>query len=462
MTLSDTDLEATLRRELHARADEVPPAPRDLAVLTRQRHRTLRRREIGVAGAVLAVVLVFVGVPVIAGTLADGDRGQTAHPSPTHEPATTLDLAELPTRGSLADDEDWLTGVLQLDWLPPGRADVQGALDPPLETRTVAYAGDVPGARVALVLGDWAGLSWHVWFLGPEGATPDEMEPGYGPSENLYGQPMALIDRADPAAQDSTLVVVAFPGDTAEVLLHRDVDATGQVIDESQIVRMDDGVAATTVRAPADPLLTGALWVTHGSEARQLLPELSPRWRPAELPEFTIADPRDLAGTVDVALVHEAATCIVTSFGIPQDQLGLTLLAAGPLGDEQDSELVLLGATFPSGATTACLAERQTGPEPDSIAGTTTLLQPHSANGAPLLDQVFAAPSLLTGAVAVSGPSAGSTAELSFRSGRALTSVPLVDGAGLAWLRPPSPDTVRILDGSGAVLVEAPLSTGIR
>jgi hypothetical protein len=218
----------------------------------------------------------------------------------------------------------------------------------------------------------------------------------------------------------------------------------------------------TTVSAQVNLLMAGGLWITHGQDLRQVAPEPSPRSMPGQVPDFTIADPRGLVGTVDAAVVQEAASCLYTYFGIPQDQLGLTVLAAGTLGDEQASQLVLLGATFSSGATTACLAERQTGPDPDSTAGTFSLVQPLPANGAPLVDQVFAVPSVLSSAVAVSGPATGTAAELYFRSGDPLTTVPLVDGAGVAPLPPPAPDSVRILDGSGAVVVEAPLSTGIR
>src|SRR5687768_17121182 len=106
MTLSDTDLETRLRRDLRARADDAPPAPRDLARLTRERHRTLRRREYGLAAAAVAAVLVLVGVPVVASTFAaDPDRGQTARPTPSRELLPPDEgIYQSPTRGGLADD----------------------------------------------------------------------------------------------------------------------------------------------------------------------------------------------------------------------------------------------------------------------------------------------------------------------------------------------------------------------
>jgi hypothetical protein len=463
MTLSDTELEATLRRELHARADGVPPAPRDLAVLTRQRHRALRRREIGVAGAVLAAALVFVGVPVVAGTLADADRGQTAQPSPSRERRVSLDLADLPMRGSLAGDEEWLAGVLALDWLPPGNADVQGALDPPLDARSVAYAGDVPGARVALVLGDWAGVSWHIWFVGPQGASPDEMELATPPMEQRTGEAAALLDRADPSSDTTTLVIVGFPGDSAEVLANREVDASGEVVDDTQAVPMSDGAGAVEVAEEVDLLTNGGVWIGHGSgDLRQVFPERSSRSVITTIPRFAVTDPRGIAGTVDDAVVQEAAQCLTGYFGTLPEQLGVTLLAAGPVGDDLRTDLALVGVTFPSGATTACLAEQQNGPEPGSVGWTSSLVDPLPANGAPLVDQVFAMPSVFTSAIAISAPGTGQTAQLYSPAGHPLYTVPLVDGAGVAPLPPPAPapGSVRILDATGAVVVEAPLSHG--
>lgn len=76
MTLSDLDLEARLR-DLGARADEIAPAPVDLADRVRNRHRVLRRREIGLVAAGLAAVLVLVVGPVVASTVA-------ARPDRTH------------------------------------------------------------------------------------------------------------------------------------------------------------------------------------------------------------------------------------------------------------------------------------------------------------------------------------------------------------------------------------------
>ena len=106
MTLSDTDLEARLRRDLRSAGDAAPPAPRDLAEATRRRHRTLRRREIGWGAVAVAAVLVLVGVPVVASSVTPADRGQAAGPS-----TDAQGLADVPTRGSLADDDEWLDGV---------------------------------------------------------------------------------------------------------------------------------------------------------------------------------------------------------------------------------------------------------------------------------------------------------------------------------------------------------------
>ena len=188
MTLSDTDLEARLRRDLRARrADAAPPAPHDLAEATRRRHRTLRRREYRLAAG-------------------RGRRGA----GPRRRPRRRLDLrrrlrprarppdpstgqrarapADEPTRGSLADDDEWLDGVLALDWVAPSPDRLPGharTIDPPVDTRHVSFAQDVPDGRVALVIGQWDNRGCAPGSSGPEDAAPDEMELAAPPSETL-------------------------------------------------------------------------------------------------------------------------------------------------------------------------------------------------------------------------------------------------------------------------------------
>ena len=111
-----------------------------------------------------------------------------------------LELSEIPTRGSLADDESWVEQARRLPWRSPGLAESLEDVelpDPPLDTRHVAFAGDVPGGRVALVLGRDRTFG-HAWFVGPEGADPDELTlaalPGDAPERLAAG----TVGRARP------------------------------------------------------------------------------------------------------------------------------------------------------------------------------------------------------------------------------------------------------------------------
>src|SRR4051794_18266634 len=147
MSLSDLDLESRLRdQRLRAATAE---APADLAQRVRQRYRRQQRQRLVLAAAVLAVAAVFVAVPRIGQSLLDGGGGP-ASPPRVHTPS----LYEAPTRGSLAADKAWVDGVAALDW----GADQAGPEGNPVNIavgdRHVVFAGDVPGGRTALVLGE--------------------------------------------------------------------------------------------------------------------------------------------------------------------------------------------------------------------------------------------------------------------------------------------------------------------
>ncbi|WP_324274997.1 hypothetical protein [Blastococcus brunescens] len=86
-----------------------------------------------------------------------------------------------------------------------------------IDLRTTAFAGDVPGSRVALVVARLRdGDLLQAWFTGPSGAAPTDMvlaELDGAPP----GEPVALLDVPDPVTGRGVLVVVAFPGDDIEV-----------------------------------------------------------------------------------------------------------------------------------------------------------------------------------------------------------------------------------------------------
>ncbi|WP_324274998.1 hypothetical protein [Blastococcus brunescens] len=144
-------------------------------------------------------------------------------------------------------------------------------------------------------------------------------------------------------------------------------------------------------------------------------------------------------------------------FGAPPSELGLTILAAGPV-EGLAANTLLLGATFPSGATVGHLAVY---PGESSLPQAPLVYQSMTSTGtAPagtaLLDRVFAVE--LAEVLTVSGPVAGTRAEVYDATGALLTTVPLVQGAGAGVLPPQKPAQVRVLDDSGAPVVMAPVT----
>jgi hypothetical protein len=461
MALSDADLEGRLR-DLRVRADELPPAPADLAGTIRARHHRQRRTELRLAAAGLAVMLLFIGVPVITSALS-GSGSETANPSSTTAGETEKVLLDEPTRGSLATDDAWLAGVAARDLVPSGSAGAPatGAVpEESVELRTTAFAGDVPGGRVALVVamlrdGDMV----QAWFTGPTGAGPTEMaltEFGSAPSR----EPLALLDVPDPATGRGVLVVVAFPGDEVEVKIGQEVTASGEIRERWQPVPTENGAGALGLDVPISWAQQNAQLriAPEGEDWQHTSPRLSQRAIEAEeTASPDLADPRGLRGLVDEGQLRTSVEHLVARFGSSPAELGLTILAAGPVGGTTANTL-LLGATFPSGATTGLLAVY---PSENGVSQPPTVFQSMTSTvtapaGTALLDRVFAVE--LAEVLTVSGPMTGTQAEVYDDAGTLLATVPLVQGAGAGFLPPQVPTLVRILDGSGALVTSAPVT----
>ena len=177
---------------------------------------------------------------------------------------------------------------------------------------------------------------------------------------------------------------------------------------------------------------------------------------PARPAGVAVADPRGLLGVVDAEELQWTVQSLLAHYGLPAHQLRPTLLAAGPVSSGSSTSVLLVGITFPSGATTAHLTTTWGVDEPSMTS--TSRIDP-APSGTTLLDRLIALAT--NNAVTVSGPFSGVTAELYRDDGTLLTTVPLVDGAGSAPLAPPSRPyervlmTVRVLDASGNVLGES-------
>ncbi|MGY1729632.1 hypothetical protein ACI79J_21960 [Geodermatophilus sp. SYSU D01062] len=335
-------------------AERTAPPPReDLARAVVTRHRARRRQTIGLTAVAAAVAAVVVAVPV---ALRDpGDEAVpavgVAAPGPV---AASADVLTGPARGSLAGDAAFLEAVRALPWTDsPG----DHAPDSPPVARRVVYAGDAAGRRWVLVAGEdpamagnrpvdpadptAAGTLAAVWFTGPEGAAPEQLQRAGSMSGLAAGRPVALSD-----ASTGALLVVAAPGDVVEVSRRPEVAADGTVSRDFVPVDAPDGVAALAL-GPATGSYDEALRYRVVRGGATVVTAMPLGWRPEDSappgPALAAAgtDPV-LAGAVD----HVFAVT-----GLRPDEVTLDVVWSGSLpGGDGPGTLRLLAATLPSGA----------------------------------------------------------------------------------------------------------------
>lgn len=246
-----------LRSDLLERARLAGPPSRDLAEQVLDRRRQGDRQRLTVIGAVLAVALVVGGLPFALSAIR-GDRGATAA------------VVTAATRGSLAGNSSFLTGLQTVPWrwsedydgvrspaaVAGETAPVQGpegstyaagddiAARIPAGQRRVVFAGDVPGGRWALLAIPLAEGYAAAWFTGAEGSPAGEMSMS-GPAQLVRAdEPLAHVDRANPS---KTLVVVAAPGDTVLISPQADLSETGMYFRTSTIAESTDGIVVHTL-----------------------------------------------------------------------------------------------------------------------------------------------------------------------------------------------------------------------
>jgi hypothetical protein len=271
-----------------------------------------------------------------------------------------------PTRGSLAGDHAFVDAVRALPWTqeppPPAEDRMTSYLpDPPVETRSVVFAGEVSGNRWVLVVGrfadvppDSSGLPGQdagpgqlvaAWFTGPADARAEEMRLRSGPNAIPTDWPLAVTD-----PRTGALVVVAVPGDVVEVSERPEITADGSTTRAWQEVETVDGIAITRVSPSLQPydastsyrvLRNGRAeardmpWSFHSDEPPVPVPVEYPRGRPSALGE-------QAAGL--------AAQHVLAELGLSPEQVEITAQWVGsvPAGDIGQGAVVTI--TLPSGA----------------------------------------------------------------------------------------------------------------
>jgi hypothetical protein len=450
---TETELEHRLRSDLRSRQAEAPLLPADLVDVVRRRHRRGRRAQLLTAAAAVAVVALFTGAATLIGDRTPGRSSDTAG-TPSARPVPGI--LDWPTRGSLAGDTDWVEGVRRLDWDVP--SELQGdAPEPPVDARHVAFAGDVPDGRVALVVGVDDGLTAAAWFTGPADAEPADMEAVDLPQRaHPTTSAQAMVRSASPTGADVLLVAVGPPGSSMDLSAPPAVDAAGGESHPRVELPTDDGVAVYTLQGS---------W----SFTREIRIRVDDRLSYQVLPTLVFTDdpgptgPR--RGEVEMTedfIVGETTASLLAEYALTEDQARPSVLVSGDgHGDADGTErAVLIGLTFPSGATGVWLLTYEK--QPDGWSSTLGRL-PHAPAGTRVEERLVAVP--VDGAhLALHAPAAAVRAEVLTAEGAVLGSVDLVDGGYVGEVPggsfAPSTDgaaTVRAVDAAGRTVSEGPI-----
>ncbi|MCZ2818668.1 hypothetical protein [Modestobacter sp. VKM Ac-2984] len=258
------------------RVDDGRTAARAVAL---DRHR--RRRRGGWAAGVLAVVLLGSGAS-LSRSAVTGEPAATPVPVPSTYVAPTPGLVEAPVRGSLADDEEFLTAMAATDWTDPTGPDGEvvdwGGPSPDPGTQRVVYAADVPGGHRWAVVVARSGPEWSwAWFNGPRGAEPAEMSLTIGSMPLMPQEQLALMDGS---AATSPLVVLGEPGVEAEYSPALERTPGGDLVRVFDPLPMIDGVPLGVVVTPVI-WSAGEVRTSNGPEQQPLFPMFAgqpPSW----------------------------------------------------------------------------------------------------------------------------------------------------------------------------------------
>jgi DNA-directed RNA polymerase specialized sigma24 family protein len=353
-----------LRAELTALAeDDLSPADAAAAAADAEQQVLARRRRrwpIAVAAAAAAVVLV---VPAVTGQEPTGPQ-TTDSPDRPRAPSVTaqVDLSELPPRGSLADDREFIAGLVQRPWETADAGEFPMDVTTAEESRRVLYAGDVPAGRWALVVGrpeptehveKGIGLPFATddlimaWFTGPPGAAPEDMTMSTYPYPLVPGMTPALLD-----PPSGTLLVVAAPGDAVEVSERVEVNADGSDTRTWTPTEVEDGIAL----APVDRSEVPWTWAVNYRVFRDddLLTASPPDGifttsPDLDLPDLGVDYPGGAPDAAGRRAANWAAFIGLSSLGAPTDDTEVTARVVEPVPGGEGT-VAMVTVTLPSGA----------------------------------------------------------------------------------------------------------------
>lgn len=226
-------IETQLREALTARADEVGPSLGDpYERVTGAIATDRRRRRTAVVGGVAAVAVLALAIPSLSGAVGrhtTTPARKTTQIVPGPSDPRWNSVYTWPTRGSLADDTDFLRSF----------RDVVGSA-------AVVYAGDIEGDRVVVTWGRADdGSETETVYAGDRGATASALETLSSASNS---DAAAIVVRHD-TTPDGWLLVLATPAVTsAEVSPTVEVQLDGTVTRSWRRIALRDGTAVTDLR----------------------------------------------------------------------------------------------------------------------------------------------------------------------------------------------------------------------
>lgn len=342
-----------LREALRADAQLAGEPEPDLYERVRAHRQRSDRRRLSALAAGLAALLVAVAVPVSLTAVQRSDEsGQVANPSGIDG------FLGLPTRGSLADDTDFLEGVRHLPWGGPPDG------EPPVQSRHVVFASDIYGQRWALIAGTLDdGTVTTIWFFGPEGADADELAAGTAISAVTPEMPLTAVHADNPGL---ALVVVTAPGDVVEISRRVEIDSTGSISRTYEPLDNVDGIVITTIDA-----ISGGIGVSVQvtRDGRRLFrgdpiiqsggvgpPPCSAAcgFEAPTLDSIDFDDPRGMAALVpDPHYIASGFASLAAPIARPINDLAPALLFAGsvPATPGWEATAIVVAITLPSGAT---------------------------------------------------------------------------------------------------------------
>jgi hypothetical protein len=341
------DIETRLRHDLAERAEDIAAAPDGFVEHVLDGHRAQRRHRTGLLALAAFIGLIAVLVPV---AIAGGGRGQTAGPTATPSSTSAVPAGpvvpdgryDLPPRGSLAGDAAFVQGLLDLPWNRRNSSD-DLIPDPAADTRSVVFAGAVPGGVQALVIG-WEGGGWAGrWLHGAAGAAPADLVAINEPGPVDPNLPMTQHWTSDGVG---ALVVVGRPGDVVEFSFGQTINANGSIArDPFQEVGDADGVAVIDLTGVYDR--TSSLRITRDGQVLEGLGSAgggSDGWAVGD--GYLPGALDGAAGSPDPLLVRSAVDALIPELGTPVDQLRTRVLWGGPIGNSQEPGAVAVVLTL--------------------------------------------------------------------------------------------------------------------